>query len=365
MNQFSLLSLHHLEKEIKSAVDYSVFSFQESSTPEAWARHTLKTNVENSLNKLMKQNVSLNSLQGAGSPPPDGGMNGFRATIGLQVLLGFKVRFKVSANLGYGYRSGNFGATTSLHFAAYNDGLGVGVGNKNMVVDVTAAVNLTIGGGNGTPLQSYALNYNSPIPNLNTFKNSFSYGQLLTWNSALNQNQFSLNDIQREGMIGFRLGDVNVSSNNDTKRFYFGDGGDRAWTGGISIVTPLFEIGFQDFSGKYIDRATTERNLEKYRNQIRKIENDIFLSRQEKKDKISSINEQIRRLTNNHLHTQTEYQKNLNKASTYFRVNKDGYNTTIDVIGDAWLQNLIHRAIKDLRFDYQYKTIKIWGGKDW
>ncbi len=37
-------------------------------------------------------------------------------------------------------------------------------------------------------------------------------------------------------------------------------------------------------------------------------------------------------------------------------------NTTVDVIGDAWLRNAIHRAIKDFRFEYKRNNIQAWGG---
>ncbi|HEX8576697.1 MAG TPA: hypothetical protein VF677_10440 [Flavobacterium sp.] len=49
-------------------------------------------------------------------------------------------------------------------------------------------------------------------------------------------------------------------------------------------------------------------------------------------------------------------------ASTYLRINNDGANITFDVIGDAWLQNFIHKQIKDFKFEYKYKSIDLWGG---
>lgn len=246
--------------------------------------------------------------------------------------------------MSYGERSGNFSGSGSLHFAAYNGGLGTAFGGKNLVVDITAAANLVVGTGNGMPLQSYSLNYNSPIGLQNNFNKSIGYGQLLTWNSALNQGEFSLDKIQREGMIGFRIGDVNVSSNNDTKRAYFGGGTDMGWTGGLSIVTPFMEVGFQDFSGDYFngprDKLGTFNDEEK---------KEIMI-----KNGLNPFEEMK--------HRQTNYQKSLNKASTYFRVNNNGYNITLDVIGDAWLQNGIHKAIKDFKFEYEHKKLELWGG---
>ena len=165
-------------------------------------------------------------------------------------------------------------------------------------------------------------------------------------------------------MIGFRLGNFNISSNNDTKRFYFGDGGDRSWTGGISVSTPILEVGFQDFSGKFLKEATNETELKALKNKIKEIKKSN-LSKNEKKKEIAFIDIKLRKLTENNLHTQTAYQQNLNKASTYFRINTNGYNATLDFIGDAWLQNFIHRKIKDLRFNYEHKKAELWFGKSW
>ncbi|WP_452224213.1 hypothetical protein [Lacinutrix chionoecetis] len=354
----SLFNLKSVQSELEIALQSSLNDFGEAhSNADFWAMSSLQREVEAAAQKIAgNQNIS----SGPGNPP--GG--GFRVTFGLQIMVGYKIRLKGSANVGYGERWGDFGATSSLHFAAYNGGLGSGVGKKNLVVDLTAAVNLTVGGGQGTPLQSYSLNYNSPIPHLNNFQNSFSYGQLLTWNSGINDNQFSLDKIQREGMIGFRLGDVNVSSNNDTKRLYFGGGTDKAWTGGISVATPIFEVGFQDFSGDYQKDAPEEVKKDKLGKQIDAVKNDSTLNKFEKKEKIAALEKELKALTFDNYHNQTSFQKKFNKASTYIRIsNGDGYDATIDLVGDAWLQNAIHRAIKDFRFEYDYKNIELWGGK--
>lgn len=354
-----LLSFNSTDTQVKSALQKSLLDLNTRENIDTWAQTSLKANAENALSRI----ASVDNIRNTNGGPSNIGTGGFRAMFGLQLLIGYKVKFRATADFGYGQRWGNFGATSSLHFAAYNGGLGTGVNKNNLVVDITAALNLTVGGGQGTPLQSYSLNYNSPIPNKNNFKNSFSYGQLVTWNSNINKNKFSLANLQREGMIGFRLGDFNVSSNNDTKKLYFGDGGDRAWTGGISVSTPYMEVGFQDFSGDFIEHSPAKNELNKIKAQIKKIKEDSFLSKDQKKEKIALLNESIREITNNNLHTQTRYQKNLNKASTYFRINNNGYNATVDFIGDAWLQNAIHRAIKDFRFQYDHKTIETWLGR--
>ena len=365
MVQSKLFSLKSLETEVWSSLHNSINEFDPSASADFWAKTSLREKAENALANIAKNNEFTSISSDSPIDPPNNG-NGFRATFGLQLSIGYKVSVRATANIGTGFRTGNFGMTNSLHFAAYNSGLGVGANGKKFVVDITAALNLTVGGGQGVPLQSYATNYNSPIPNLNTFQNSFSYGQLLTWNSNINKDRFSLDDLHRQGMIGFRLGDVNVSSNNDTKLFYFGDGNDMSWTGGISIATPIFEVGFQDFSGDYIHNAPIEEEREELKRKIKEIKKDDSINKEEKKSLIKEISEKLIDLTDNNLHTQTDYQKNLNKASTYFRINNNnGYNATIDLIGPAWFQNVIHRGIKDLRFEYKHKEIELWGGKSW
>ena len=340
----SLFDLQSIKSDVSSALNSSIFDLGNPyKDPNFWAKTSLQTKVESSIQDIARK-ISTSGRGNTGNPPD----KGFRVTFGIQILVGYKIRVRGNANIGYGNRYGNFGATSSLHISAYNAGLGSAVDKKGLVVDLTAAINLTIGSGYGTPLQSYSLNYNSPIPTLNDFHNSFSYGQLLTWNSALNENQFSLDRIQREGMIGFRLGDVNVSSNNDTKRAYFGGGTDMGWTGGLTVATPFLEIGFQDFSGDYLrgpkDRKGTFNDDEKREIMRRNNENPYKSG----------------------FHRQLSHQKKLNKASTYIRINNSsGYNATVDLIGDAWLQNAIHKAIKDFRFEYNYKNIEVWGGKKW
>lgn len=299
-------------------------------------RSSLEANLQNWKSSLQTNNSNCTTC----STPPG---YGFRVNFGLQILLDYKIRFKANLGVGYGQRWGDTAGITSLNASIYNHGLGTPVNGKDLVVDVTAATYLTVGGGNGTPLRTNTLNYNSQSPILNDFKNSFSYGQLLTWNSALNEKRFSLADVQRQGMIGFRLGDFNISSNNDTK-YYGGDFGDKGWTGGISLVTPIFEVGFQDFSGDYLHGRD-------------RFDDDDMLRDYNRENGINSFN---------NFHRQTQYQKSLNKASTYFRFNTaNGENLTVDFIGNAWLQDGIHKAIKDFRFEYNFKDTDIWGGKSW
>ncbi|WP_136666717.1 hypothetical protein [Flavobacterium sp. H122] len=338
----TLFKLPELNDLINRSLETSVMQLgYQSIEPSFELQNNLKNNLETSLQNW-SSNFKTANTNCPTCPNPPG--YGFRVNFGLQILVDFKIRLKANLGIGYGQRYGDFAGVGALNASIYNHGLGTPVNGKDFVVDITAATYLTVGGSNGTPLTSYTLNYNSPSPILNDFKNSFTYGQLVTWNSALNEKRFSLADLQRQGMIGFRLGDFNVSSNNDTL-YYGGDAGDKGPTGNISIVTPLFEAGFQDFTGKYWDEGND------------KLTNDDEWRKFNEKNDINS---------SNFMHRQSNFQKSLNKASTYFRFNtSNGENLTIDFIGDAWLQNGIHRAIKDFRFDYNFKDTDIWIGKSW
>ncbi len=189
MTEFNLFSLNSFESDMKNSLIASVFEFgTPNESLDFWAETSLKRSAEQALAKVVDNNNF--GITNNNTDPPNTS-NGFKFTFGLQLLIGYKARFKATANLGYGYRKDYFGGTASLHFAAYNTGLGTGIHKDNLALDITTAVNLTVGGGKGIPLQSYTLNYNSPIPMLNDFKNSFSYGQLATWNSNVNKNKFS------------------------------------------------------------------------------------------------------------------------------------------------------------------------------
>lgn len=337
----SVLKIPELNFSVNRAIETSVAQIgYQSISPSFELQNSLKSNLETSL-QSWTSNLKTNNANCPTCPTPPG--YGFKVNFGLQILLDYKIRVKANAGLGYGQRWGDAAGIAALNASVYNHGLGTPVNGKDLVVDVTAVAYLTVGGGKSTPLTTNTLNYNSPSAIQNDFQNSFSYGQLLTWNSALNGQRFSLADIQRQGMIGFRLGDFNVSSNNDTK-YYGGDAGDKKWTGGISVVTPLFEVGFQDFSGDYLhgkDRFDDDDELREFN----------------KKNGINSFES---------FHRQTQLQKNLNKASTYFRFSTaNGDNLTVDFVGDAWFQNAIHKAIKDFRFEYNFKDTDIWVGKEW
>ena len=123
----------------------------------------------------------------------------------------------------------------------------------------------------------------------------------------------------------------------------------------------------KDFSGDFLKNAETggkeEENRKEILRKIKVLKKDKNIPSLESARKIEMLEDDLKRLTYNKYHNQTNSQKQLNKASTYIRFNQqNGYNATIDVIGDAWLQNFIHRTIKDFRFEYEHKNIEGWGG---
>ncbi|HEX8576699.1 MAG TPA: hypothetical protein VF677_10450 [Flavobacterium sp.] len=354
----NILSTSSIKNELGSALRFAVSDFERNGNT-SFLETNLKNNIMTNMNNWAKT-VQSNSNNCDPCPQPG---SGFMVTVGLQIQLSYKIRVKAGVNVGYGRRSGNFSGSASMHVSAYNSGLGTAHGNKDLVVDVTASANFVIGTGHDIPLQSYSLNYDSPIPLQNDFNMSVGYdGQLLTWNSALNEGKFSFSQIQRQGMIGFRVADVNVSSNNDSRRWYRGGATDKGWTGGITFVTPFMEFGYQNFSGDFLKKGILqEEKRQELVDKIKEIKNsnkDTF----SKKFELEKLNEELLNLTRGKFHQQDPYQKSLNMASTYLRINNDGANITFDVIGDAWLQNLIHKQIKDFKFEYKYKSIDVWGG---
>lgn len=358
----SILKLKPAESSFITAINSSIFNDTEITNGHIWAENELRTSAQVAVTNWAQQNAL--SIAGNRSGSPQGGPgDGFTITVGIQLLLSYKIGFKAGLNAGYGKRFGNMAFNSSVHVGVYNAGLGTPIDKRNLTFDVTGSANLIFGWGKGVPLRSYSLNYNTPIPMMNDFKNSISIGQLFTWNSAINDNQFSFSRLQREGMFGMRIGKFNISTNNDTAMVpYFGCGSDKGWTGGISIATPWMEFGFQDFTGDFDDNAKLETERHEIKKAMKDIEGDKTLDSDEKKRRLMPLKDRLDDLTDNSYHTQSTKQKRLNKASTYFRFSRNG---TLDIVGDAWFQNFIHRKIKDIRFEYPQKKIEIWGGKNW
>lgn len=322
MTSLSLINLDSVNSDLRSAINSSLFEFgQFHSNPEFWAKTSLKNNVEAAIKKT---SAKATTSEFSRKDPPG---SGFKVQFGLEINLSCKIRVKPHLRLDYGQRYGSFAGTTSLYMSAYNKGMNTPItNNSKFAFDVAASVNLTLGGGEGKSLQAHAVK-GTKIPMENNFKNAVSFGETLSWNSAQHDNQFSLDSIQRKETIGFRLGNVNVVTNNDV----FGREAKDWWKGGVSIITPIFAVSFQDFY------------------------NDTFYNKKNESNRgLASLNS-------------GSYGSGVNKASTYIRLNKSGgYNSTVDLISDApQLENVVHKTMADVDIKSAFENIELCGRRIW
>lgn len=288
--------------------------------------NNLRDGFDSWIRNLSRSNEGLISPSlGIVNTYPPISRNGFGFTFGIKIKLDYKIRFNFDIGMGYSMGGENFGGASTLHFSMYNHGLGTRAREKRMVYDVTASAYIIGGGGDGIPMPNYLLNYNTLSPFPDRHKWSAMWGQMLTWNSELNHRSFSLQDIQRQGLVSLRLGNIiKLSSNNDTKQWpFWGAGTDNGWTGGLILYTPLFEIGYQNFTGTGIafDGRIAPVGGEKYKGTY---------------------------------YRQDLYNESLNKASSYLRFNNGFNSLTLDFFGDGWFQNWIHKGINNPRFIYPH-----------
>lgn len=56
-----------------------------------------------------------------------------------------------------------------------------------------------------------------------------------------------------------------------------------------------------------------------------------------------------------------DYQKSLNRASNFFRIQRDMNSIRLDIESNGWFQNGIHNLINDFKFRYDNpKPVGIW-----
>ncbi|AYW36334.1 hypothetical protein D8L92_02730 [Capnocytophaga canimorsus] len=337
--------------------------------------------IENSLEAAIKnhiqselKNTSFNG-QCPTCPPNNGLRTKFMLT--LQIQINYRVSFKAGLHAGLEYRSGDFYTNQSLHFSFGNSGLGTPIYTNDrekrmMVVDATVYLGVGIGKGEAKPMNQYVINYDTPMPVKNTFKYSGSYGQALTWNSAINQ-RFDLNDVQRQGIWNVRVGDFALSTNNDTDRApYFGGGTDYGYTGGLILSFDvarfgIFELVHQTFTGKYIETNEIEKKREELAIQIENVGKDKTLSKNEKERIINTLREELRAfLRENPFHTQDDTQRRYNKAVNFFGIRRDANSIRLEVETGGYMQDYIHQGkdfkignwkifkpVLDLKFDFE------------
>ena len=179
----------------------------------------------------------------------------------------------------------------------------------------------------GTPHNFYTLNYNTPSPFNNTFDSSLSYGQMLTYNSAIN----ALGDgpdIQSQGFVGGRFGNnFSFSTNNDASiygsylLFNKNNKTDAGWTGGIVINAGGIEFCYQNFSGYWPEFGKKDSNGEPLYpyGHVFSAENRANIGQNGK------------------------YHQGLNRAFNFVRKG----SVTGGAFSEAWFQNWIHKKVSN------------------
>lgn len=217
---------------------------------------------------------------------------------------------------GLEYKTSNFQSVAFASVSAYGgQQLVVSSMTKGMQYDLTAEGYISVGKGIGNSHNFYTLNYNTTSPFDNKFDSSFTYGQMLTYNSAINA-QGDGPGIQSEGLIGARLGNnFSFSTNNDANSYgadlLYNYPSDAGWTGGIVLNVGGIEAGYQNFSGYWPE----------------------FPSR-EKGDFYTADNRSIGNV---------KYHQSLNRAFNFVR--KGCISGRI--YSGAWFQNWIHNNVSD------------------
>lgn len=223
--------------------------------------------------------------------------------------------FNISASVGVQHRTPSFQAQAFVTASAYAGGnqLGTSSMTKGIQWDATATGLLTSEAGSGQAHNMYSVNSNIASPFKNDFEFSTTYGQALSYNSAINKEWDSSygNRVQRSGIIGAKFGNFSLQTSNDTGRFG-GDGGDRGNTGAGVLNFGGLEIGYQNFTGAY-DRG------------------------QESGCGFGCI------------YNQTDYQKSLNQS--FYSIKFNGLNIEGGP-NNGGVQNLIHSGTDTGQFDY-------------
>ena len=210
-----------------------------------------------------------------------------------------------------------------LTLSIYSGGqLGTSELSRPIQFDVSLGNYLTLAQGTRNPHNVYIINYNSPSPFKNTFNSSLSWGQFLTYNSAINRNEDGPG-VQAQGLLNLRLNDISITYTNDsinppsftglTNRIFNLPNTDAGWTGSLTINTFGLEFGYHSFTGHR--------------------ENDDFLNQSEEK------------------HPQNYYHKSLNKATNFVQFR----GLRLEYLSDGWLQHFVHNTLANYAiYDYEY-----------
>jgi len=273
-------------------------------------------------NRWVNNLKNFNPEVGTSGNYSSGSGDGFNARIGLTVIFGIgKPKLKLTSGIGYGDRSDNFGGAANLNFNMYNYGLGSSPQfNNGWNWDVTASAYITVGSGRDQAMAVQTLNTDTLSSHDNTFEKSLTYGQLLNFNSGINGGQFTWQNVQRQGLIGLRLADTQVMSNNDVAiPPYWGGDTDHGWTAGVTIShKDVAELSFEAFTGiaSNYKGNFSPGNVPQY-------------------------------------YTQTPFQESFNLGLTRFRFKDAGAHYDFEIEGSLWGQDLVHDLQNIPRFKPQ------------
>ena len=318
-------------EEINESVTTAMFWEYDSRIGRRWNIDP-KTNISISPyncfagNPIFLSDEKGDSTSGGGDPPVRIG-----ASIGLRIGLGSSGgNINLTGSVGIRVGSTNNNIIGFVSGSAYGGNqLGTTASGGRVQFDLSAGVYGSVGTGSGTARNFYTLNYNTISPFKNTSDLSISFGQMVTKNSAINANGDGPG-AQAQGILGLRLGNnFMLSTNNDSKLApsFAGligkplnlKGTDAGWTGGITLNVAGVEVGYQNFSGYRAPKSSGNPHWGE----------------------------------KGYKYPQTDYQKSLNKASTYLQVS----NARAEYFGAAWFQNFIHNKIsKESTYDYNYQN---------
>ena len=372
MSSTTLFEMPFSEFQLKNAVSSALQQSLNNPT-----KFSIESNLEMAVRNCMQENLKNLRLgsQCENCPFPLGIKSGFGAY--LVIELNYRIRFRAGINAGVEFRAG---AISNINFAninIYNSGLGTPIYENNKqkrmyIVEAVMGTSLFIGTnyGEGLSMDNYSINSHNTMSIPNTYKGvSLGYGKAISWNSVLDKEKIYLEDFQRQGIWNVRLGNIEISTNNDTARFpYFGGGTDYANTGGIifSFAIADFNIKYsnQTYTGDYNKEGPSEREREKFIKRMEEIEENNFLTKSEKEDRINKEKDSLSEyLEKNPYHTQSNFQKNFNNTIQSLSFKKGNNEISLEFETGSWPQDRIHQGreknnrkingIQDLKFDFE------------
>ena len=124
---------------------------------------------------------------------------------------------------------------------------------RGLQFDATVGAYATLGSGTGNSHTVNTLNPDTPSGITNDFKTSATFGQMLTFSSAINAER-GANDggaVQRLGLVGVKaFGNMSLTTSNDTG-IMGGGGTDKGQTGNGTLNVGGFSVSYLNYTGSY------------------------------------------------------------------------------------------------------------------